>query len=230
MKPKHLAKCGLAFVTAVFCLLPPQFAAAQASHQAWAFVHGPSGRSLTKTTGHPLLDHKLNAEASQLAAAFSVMPDLFFFNDSEWPNAYASAESTAPGLTGTVYLGQRLLDLVLADPTMGEPGLTMIMAHEWGHITQVALGFPDRMNGSLRELHADLLAGWYIGRRSLVPAGVVPALAVRVFQRGDDGLRHTIGYGTPRQRLAATRFGFRHAHLPLDAIYQEGLRFVGRAR
>ncbi len=230
MKPNHLAKCGLAFVVAVFCLLPPQPAVAQASHQAWAFVHGPSNWNLTKTTGRPLLDHKLNAEAGRLAAAFSVMPDLFLFDDSEWPNAYASAGSTAPGLTGTIYLGQRLLDLVLADPTMGEPGLAMIMAHEWGHIAQLTLGFPDRMNGSQRELHADLLAGWYLGRRSLIPAGVVPALAVRVFQRGDDGLRHTIGYGTPRQRLAATRFGFRHAHLSLDAIYLEGLRFLNRAR
>ncbi|MEM8811584.1 MAG: hypothetical protein AAGF59_03130, partial [Pseudomonadota bacterium] len=77
------------------------------------------------------------------------------------------------------------------------------------------------------ELHADYLAGWYLGRwRNHVDwAEVGPALK-RFYQLGSYDFNNPNFHGTPDQRQGAVGQGLADTHLPLDAAFQAGRDYV----
>ncbi len=182
--------------------------------------------SVSRTTGDSELDARIWTEASGLIRAFEIQPSMLLYDDLEAPNAFASVQSTAAGHFGTVYFGRRLISGLLSTEAMGEAALVVVMAHEWSHILQLANGFPDQAPSRVRELHADLLAGWYLGRRNLAPPGNVSSLAVPIYQHNGYHDLSVLSHGSVDSRTMALLFGYQRAEMPLGAVYQMGLEFV----
>ena len=182
--------------------------------------------SLATTTGYPDLDVKLRHETASLHRAFGVSSSLFVFNDFNGPNAYSSTHPQPTGPSGTIFLGKQLLDLAHVTPDMGETAVVLVLAHEWAHVLQVVAGFPSHLSGKHRELHADLLAGWYLGRRSFDHRLDLLGVAHRTYRQGRYPYIDIVSHGAPETRTAAMLFGYRHARYPLEQVYGGGLRFV----
>jgi hypothetical protein len=178
----------------------------------------------TYTTGDARLDARLRAEATSLARVFGVLPNLVLFEDAQSPNAYASERATAPLADGTVAIGLTLIARELGQGERGEQAVASILAHEWSHILQIRQRCT--LVGTARELHADFLAGYYLGRRYGGVADAVVAAGRAVYRQGDylfgDGNHH----GTPIERVQALMQGFLHSHLSLPLAYQLGERWA----
>jgi len=174
------------------------------------------------TTGDARLDARLRAEATSLARVFGVLPNLVLFEDAQNPNAYASERSTGPLSDGTVAIGLTLIARQLGQGARGEQAVASILAHEWSHILQIRQRC--MLAGTARELHADFLAGYYLGRRYGGVADAAVAAGRAVYQQGDyrfgDGNHH----GTPIERVQALMQGFLHSHLSLPLAYRLGER------
>jgi hypothetical protein len=122
---------------------------------------------LYKSTGVAELDQLLNAEKRLLEEFFKVKTELKVLNDEDAPNAFASEESSNTFFfDGSVYLGYTLMsDELRKRDVEGLSAIRGIMAHEYAHVLQTKLDC--KLEGSVRELHADFMAGWYMGIRSL---------------------------------------------------------------
>jgi hypothetical protein len=175
------------------------------------------------TTGVAKFDEYLNAEKKYLEKIFAVKVKMRILDDSGTPNAYATKESDNPlSFDGSVYLGLTLI----ADELKAENGLASvngIMAHEFAHILQEKLKCT--LEGSQRELHADFLAGFYMGRRGTYTADDIAAFGLSLFKKGDSEIWSEAHHGTPEQRLQTLLAGFHTATLtdsPSDA-YEAGI-------
>src|SRR5258708_6591979 len=115
------------------------------------------------------MDRALIAELKKILEVIPVNPG-FQFIEEENPNAFAIKSSLISGTNGTVLIGLKLLNVLLQE---GQGGVSVagICAHECGHIYQYFSEFYDRLYGSnilYLELHADCLAGFYMGKRTEV--------------------------------------------------------------
>ncbi len=82
-------------------------------------------------------------------------------------NAAATNESIVVGTKGTVFIG---LDFVNNLVKQDEGGISVagVLAHECAHIFQYFSTYRDSLKGPtgrLFELHADLLAGYYMAKK-----------------------------------------------------------------
>lgn len=98
------------------------------------------------------------------------------------------------------------------------------MAHEWAHIVQFSKGH--RNAGKSVELHADFLAGWFLGRTSV--AREFPSdkqrqeAGYRIFFYGDNNIHSPDHHGTGVERASAIQSGFELAAKVnnVDAAYR----------
>ena len=181
-----------------------------------------SSSRLFKTTGNMDLDTRFNQEASMIYSVFGVNPNIFIFDDGRSPNAYASQEITLQGYTGTVYFGGTLLQSELWNMNKGGYAVAGIMAHEFAHILQIK--WDSRMSGRARELHADYLAGYYLGRKSYFVPTNIRAFANSLFEKGDYAFWSRAHHGTPQERVNAMLAGFQSANADLLTAYRYGER------
>jgi hypothetical protein len=95
---------------------------------------------------------------------YEVKPDFEFYDDSDGPNAYATPERVTGGCdtSGAVIFGENLLLSEKNTSDMWGSAITLIMGHEYGHISQYKIGsiFAAAVQ---KELHADYLGGWALG-------------------------------------------------------------------
>lgn len=80
----------------------------------------------------------------------------------------------------------------------------------------------------MRELHADYMAGYYLGRKGLVTSSGVEEFATSLFEKGDYNFTSPQHHGTPIQRVAAMRGGYDDAQLSTIGAYAKGQRVVKR--
>ncbi len=179
-----------------------------------------SNAQIFKTTGVAKFDEYLNTEKKYLESIFAVKVKMRILDDSGSPNAYATKESDNPlSFDGSVYLGVNLI----ANEIKTENGLASvngIMAHEFAHILQEKLKCT--LEGARRELHADFLAGYYMGRRGTYTSAEISAFGLSIYSKGDADIWSEAHHGTPEQRLSALLAGYRTAALtesPSDAYY-----------
>ena len=162
-----------------------------------------------KTTGNMLLDQKMNEEKLFLTMHFGVNPSMFTFDDHGVPNAFATPQNDPFCMLcgGSIFLGQALLVDELWSMDKGPLAVAGIMAHEYAHILQLKKG--SNLQGKYRELHADFLAGHYMGSRTLFPSAVaVRAFANSLYQKGDFAFWDPSHHGTPEERVRAMVNGY----------------------
>ncbi|MFT4553877.1 MAG: hypothetical protein ACI9S8_002520 [Chlamydiales bacterium] len=192
--------------------------------KAQCFQSGFCAEPIGKFTGVFSVDQKFLGEADLISKAFGVTPNLLIMNDFSIPNAIASPLDTAIGRRGTVYFGLSLLLDELWSMTKGEIAVAGILAHEFAHILQFKKGW---VSGAVnRELHADYLAGWYLGQRSYHGPLDITGFANSLFQRGDYNFGDPQHHGTPAARRTAMVAGFNQRAKSLNQAYNGGMLTV----
>jgi hypothetical protein len=191
-----------------------------------------------RTTGNAETDRALDRALKRLADTFNVFPGFGFFDDGPYKNAFAfdGVLPQLPRTKGTVLYGDFLFQSLLQTDPSGT-AVMWVMAHDFAHVWLFStgdmprLGTEDAPRTSKRvELHADFLAGFYVGQRqrenpsiSLYETGHV------IWELGDTNFNDPAHHGTPPERLAAAEAGFKVSYLEArDAryAYAAGLNYV----
>ena len=176
------------------------------------------GTATPTLAANPLLAGWLREQEAGLECFFGVDADLTLYDDSDEINAIAIPDSHR------VLLGYRLVRYHLLKDGRGWRSLQAVLAHEYGHLAQER--FPNSLSFAYRELHADLLAGYYLGRNGLPDASAFWIYVNATYETGDyhsGSFRH---HGTPVERLTCLLAGFRLAGLPLEEAFRVGEAFV----
>jgi hypothetical protein len=157
------------------------------------------------------IDNALLTDGAELSRLLGVDPAIFYLRESRGPNAYATT-SRFPSLLaaeqrpfccsdGTVLIGLELIDTEQKATGGTGDSIPAILAHEYAHIAQFKYGFP--YGGKWRELHADYLAGWYIGHRLRHVRTNAYQAAANFFYKGDNEFNSPDHHGTHQERWEA---------------------------
>jgi hypothetical protein len=113
------------------------------------------------------------------------------------------------------------LDLVIADKKMlnevsfltyGNERVKAILAHEFAHAVQYHAGLQNIWTGGKKiELHADFLAGYYMGRNGLIAKGKLTSFSEEFYELGDYEFYLEDHHGTPEERRCSFLEGYRVA-------------------
>jgi hypothetical protein len=219
----------LALLPALACGLPTAAQPVTTGCGSWAngrFNFQPG--DILASTGVVTLDHFIFDQSVELMILFRVVPELRFLTGEAAKTAFAFPGSEATFSCGTIYLGNRLLLGEMAATDRGFPAIVGILAHEFGHILQY------KMNGgnvTLRpelELHADFLAGYYLGKREFVRASDIELFLRTLFEHADPASWYRRpGHGNGDQRATVMLAGYRNSHRSVSEAYAEGNARVG---
>lgn len=159
----------------------------------------------------PVADARARAVA-RLSRIYGVFPPFDFYDDGEGGNALAY-RPTARFPQGKVAFGLQLYNELMARDPSGASVL-IVLAHEFGHIALYLSGQEDivqagRPSAKRGELHADFLAGYYMGLRKREVAHVSLMEAGRlIWSIGDEDFSNPDHHGTPDERHLAAEAGF----------------------
>lgn len=174
-------------------------------------------------SGDAKFDNAVIAELRNILAVIPVNPGFQYVEDD---NAFARDDTWVPGTKGTVLIGLALTRNLLK-PAGGGVSVACILAHECSHIYQFFSKdqFYDRLSGPtqrLQELHADVLAGFYMEKRLGPAIGTLRAVQKTMIDFGSYTSSDPADHGTPGQRNAAIDKGF--------VLAAKGTKFEDAAR
>ena len=165
---------------------------------------------------------------------FDETPGFGFYDDSAGPNAIATTERHVRGTWGTVAFGRILFRELLS--RFDDQGMAVMttVAHEFGHIAQYRSGVMPRLDRAHHtvkycELHADALAGYYLGvRKRENPDISLWASGRSLYEIGDFEFNDPNHHGTPAERVAAAEAGFEMglAGLRFDQAFSRSVEHV----
>jgi hypothetical protein len=169
----------------------------------------PNHNDMTSKSGDPVFDKALIAELKRIITVIPVDPGFKFVNAN---NAAATDETVVNGTKGTVLIGLRLVNELLK-PDQGGITVACVLAHECGHIFQFfsADQYYDRLSGPterLRELHADVLAGYYLAKKMGSASGAMRNVLKALIELGAYENGSPDDHGSPGQRCAALDKGY----------------------
>jgi hypothetical protein len=194
-----------------------------------------------RTTGDAALDRALDAAIKRLSDLFGQVPAFGFYREQDYPdigaeNAFATPERTdISGTWGTIGFGTALFQREMSNYDRYGGTIIAIVAHEFGHIWAMRAGVIDKISAGQAtvkrsELHADFLAGYFLGTRKRAAPDFSLQAAGDLFSRiGDYGTDNPGHHGTPEERVAAAEEGFKVSYLQnRDAAYafSAGLEYV----
>ncbi len=175
------------------------------------------GTAVAKTTNNVLLDNILNTEYSMLTKVFQVNLDFYILDDSEGSNAYFTSRCSGDKCDGSILLGTNLMSEEISKSS-GPESIKAIMAHEFGHALQNLMGWGGI--GKQKELHADFLAGYYIGLKSYIIRQNVDMFTKQFFSIGDNDFFSIYHHGTSKERACSFLEGYLCATTRNYNIYQ----------
>ena len=190
--------------------------------------------ALVMTSGNPEFDKALGRQLVRLSRTFGIRPGFAFVDDAPHPNAAASPETRLPGTRGTVLFGLMLLKSLLDGGSGADVAVLGICAHEFAHIHQFQTGYGrdlsvGRSTGKLVELHADFLAGYFVGQLKLErPTITLKFFGKKLYGMGSYNSSSPDFHGTPAERLSAAEAGaaFASSKSAFADISQAGVRHV----
>ena len=188
------------------------------------YPHGTATR-LFSTGNEPMIPHTgdrdfdlaLAQSLAKLSDILQVSPGFAFYDDYDGPNAYATPAVRLNGADGTVLFGTAFLLEQIKTSEAPEVAIITICAHEFGHIVQFKHNLQARvLNGDRSvkraELHADFLAGYFVGmRRKERPSFPAAVAAMTQYNIGDNHFSSPQHHGTPKERGAAFVRGYETA-------------------
>lgn len=190
--------------------------------------------TIIPSSGDKRLDQALGLALVRLTQVFGERPGFAFYDDSSSPNAYATSDTRVLGTWGTVMFGRSMFRSLLNENH--DEGIVVIatIAHEVSHIVQFHHNLqPSLMAGQRTvkrvELHADYLAGFYLGTRKRDNPSITLLASGALFRDlGDDDTRDRDHHGTPGERIASAERGFKIGISggSLQSAIGEGMRYA----
>lgn len=217
------------------CLIGWGIVAAGLRSYGVARLGGESPQMVT-TSGDRRVDRELGRALLRLGATFEANPGCAFFDDEDQPNAMALTANEVPRTRGTVLFGQSLFQEAMGSDDDGM-SVMAVFAHEFGHIAQFNTGMHNRLSAGyptqkLVELHADFLAGYYLGlRKSEHPDLRLWSAGALIHHLGDNNFTAPNHHGTPQERTAAIEAGHqlgRGGQVDIVSAMASGADFVRR--
>lgn len=188
----------------------------------------------SSSTGNADMDRAFDLALQRLAAILEVTPGFAFYDDFDGQNAVATPAPLLGVPIGSVFFGTGLFSTLLAeDPSGG--GVMWVAAHEFAHILQFQSKVRDLLlqgESTVRrlELHADYMAGYYLGRRKIEePRASLFHAGESVWSSGDTHYNSPGHHGTPSERVAASEKGFLAAlekRVSRDEAFRTGFDYV----
>jgi hypothetical protein len=129
--------------------------------------YGSVNSNYLASTGNVEIDNLVKSEKYKLEQFFNVTVDLKFYSGA---NGLAKPHCQNSYCNGTIELGKELLSFeykkmgASTGLTIGKYMIMAIMAHEFAHIYQYSHPEYKFTNSVTQEVHADMLAGWYMTR------------------------------------------------------------------
>lgn len=171
---------------------------------------------IARSSGDAETDRFLGSALQRLSATFQVSPGFAFFDDGENENAFAARETLLGNGPGTVLMGMKLFGRLMTKVDDGGITVIAVCAHEFGHIYQMYAGYETPLNqldtrtNKPHELHADFLAGFYLGRRKAEHRQLdLREVGRELHALGDTNYTSRQHHGTPEERVGALAAGFR---------------------
>ncbi|MEI4194485.1 hypothetical protein [Roseovarius sp. E0-M6] len=172
---------------------------------------------LLSGTGTPSIDRALIEELQAQSAFFGVRPAFYVYAQGI-QNAMATQQTfpSTPGTDGTILYQLDLLEAHLTSARFGGSIVSGVIAHEFSHILQMQdQGIFDRLQNrhdtvKFLELHADFMAGYYMGTKFSQQPDDLDTLSRKIFELGDNNFTNIGHHGTPQERHVALRAGFRY--------------------
>lgn len=166
------------------------------------------------STGDKKLDRALITELRNIMDVIPVNPGFKIIDDLRGANAFATKDTLVKGTQGTALFGITLMRQELVNRS-GGTAVAGIAAHECAHIYQFFTRYGDILTRASHtakpmELHADLLAGYYMKNKA-DRSGM--SVDIRTFSRslydkGDWNFNEPNHHGTPDERVQAMETGF----------------------
>jgi hypothetical protein len=178
-------------------------------------------------SGDDDLDRALIAELRSIIRFLGVNPGFKLIKQNQ---AFATVNTIVDGTKGSVLLGIPLMQTLMRRSD-GGVAVAGVCAHECSHIYQYEHAYVGKFGSSdvlLLELHADLLAGYYLGRSKKVTTNQLRAFASSIFDFGDYSYSDPSFHGSPGQRAAAIDKGFLIANgsNTLEQAAEDGASYV----
>lgn len=196
------------------------------------------------SSGSSSLDRAIRAAVTDCYSTFALRPAFYFVVDDPVysMNAFATqASARYAGLVGEVGFGIPFLNEALrVDPT----GYTAmyVIAHEFGHVAQFNFMYnntnsiyefmsQNQTTSRLTELHADFIAGVYIGDRYVRNPSQDLSILMKTIH-GDNNTTSPGHHGTTSERVKAFRAGYqaRLQKSDFNAQVLRDLSFQGAAQ
>ena len=176
-----------------------------------------NGMEIRNSTGNIDLDKILHNQKRDLETFFGVNINLFFgVEQSRSGNAFFSPFCNSLYCNGKIVLGTYLMS-ELSYKSDSYTRLTAVFAHEFAHAMQHKYGWSG--NSKWRELHADYLAGYYLGTKSSLNQSEVISTFNEFSSHGSFDFNNPDFHGTPEERGCAFLEGFKYARLGNTNVY-----------
>jgi hypothetical protein len=169
-------------------------------------------------------DQLVNTTLRDVAQAYGFtpqkLPGLRYAHGRRENEAWVDPRSYVQNTLHTVILGApRIEREATCDVHYGTIGLAVVIAHEMAHIHQYYTNLVSRVQAQTKhyiralELHADYLAGWYLGRDSDWTENAFGVADDRVASWADACVESAQHHGFPSERRYALRSGWLAARL-----------------
>ncbi|UXX84547.1 hypothetical protein [Roseovarius pelagicus] len=241
--PAFIRRISVAIALTLCCTLTTSFAAGADDQEQPIVLCGTDAGfdlqslNILSGTGTLAIDRALVQELMAQSRFFRVRPAFFVYSGGI-QNALATPEvfPQTPGTDGTILYQLDLLTEHLNSAYFGGSIVAGVIAHEFTHIIQ----FSDRdlysrlskahSTVKFLELHADFVAGYYMGTKFSHRSEDLETLARKIFELGDNNFTNIGHHGTPQERHVALRAGFRYyvnnPNSNITAALVEGEAFV----
>jgi hypothetical protein len=178
---------------------------------------GDVGQIDQSGSGDDFVDLTLDYHVFALGILFNVDIKVFWIKEEGGPNAFFHqgtfpslhpyarfGTAAADGTDGSVFLGTTLMRSELRD---GRPyAFSAIVGHEFGHAMQQKRKC--ELKGKWREMHADYMAGYYVGVSRLFQGTAPLQSCVSLYHKGDYNFNDVGHHGTPMERARAFEAGY----------------------
>ncbi|MGD9918500.1 MAG: hypothetical protein AB7U46_10795 [Paenirhodobacter sp.] len=168
-------------------------------------------------TGTAALDRALSEELNSQSRFFNLRPAFYIYTGG-LANAFATLRTfpETPQTDGSILYQKALLLQHLSQGALGGSVVAGVIAHEFSHIAQYHhAALFQRLRDRHRsvkfvELHADYMAGFYMGNKFADSPEQIDTFAQALFELGDDHFSQIGHHGTPEQRYVAMKAGFNY--------------------
>lgn len=171
-----------------------------------------SNAGMSAKSDNPNFDNALIAELKRILRVIPVNPGFKYITAD---NAFSRDDTIVDGTQGTVLIGLTLVKKLLKS-SEGGVSVACVLAHECSHVFQFfsKAQYYSRLAGPterLRELHADLLAGYYMAKRNDFTATTLSIAQKTIIDLGTYNNTDPKDHGSPGQRNAALDRGYRYS-------------------